>query len=441
MSLKKIRGQLMLKKILLTVFMITLFSWGNAYPSGNPGDYIQVGDGYLGTAATLNKADVVASNNDLPTGAAIIAWGGGGGGTGYWTQDGSDIYYTTGNVSIGTNTATQLFHTYVAAAGIYNLIESGGAYYAGLILENTSNTAYIQNTGAGVFNIVTGGAERLTIASGGNVGIGAIVAGTKLEVDGVITATDGTSTNWNTAYTDRLKWDGGADSLVSATAITSLGLDGTASGTTSGAYLVGVFDEFTFSSSSTVQEVLADLDYAISTPTEVSDVRMGRARFNSTTGVTVPFSLPALGNADYDVVISNYTQAVNVGEISIESKTVNGFVLKNSGSDDTHFFEYFAIPYAFKGETMQEGTDTFNSTTGVSVAMAPNQADTDYSVIIAVPAQTDIEDIGVVSIETKAIGSFVVKNSGDDTVTDFKWMVIPYTVAADTDQQGTDNLK
>jgi hypothetical protein len=36
------------------------------------------------------------------------------------------------------------------------------------------------------------------------------------------------STNWNTAYTDRLKWDGGATGLVAATGLTSLG------GTTAG---------------------------------------------------------------------------------------------------------------------------------------------------------------------------------------------------------------
>ena len=33
------------------------------------------------------------------------------------------------------------------------------------------------------------------------------------------------ATNWNTAYTDRLKWDGGATGLVAATGRTSLGLD------------------------------------------------------------------------------------------------------------------------------------------------------------------------------------------------------------------------
>jgi len=41
---------------------------------------------------------------------------------------------------------------------------------------------------------------------------------------GVITAAGGNSGNWNTAYTDRLKWDGGATGLTAATGRTSLGL-------------------------------------------------------------------------------------------------------------------------------------------------------------------------------------------------------------------------
>lgn len=41
---------------------------------------------------------------------------------------------------------------------------------------------------------------------------------------GVVTATGGNSGNWNTAYTDRLKWDGGTTGLTAGTARTSLGL-------------------------------------------------------------------------------------------------------------------------------------------------------------------------------------------------------------------------
>lgn len=81
---------------------------------------------------------------------------------------------------------------------------------------------------------------------------------------GSTSAVTDNSSNWNTAYTDRLKWDGGATDLVAATGRASLGLAGTGGATTSGAYYIGVYDEFANSDSTTVQGVLNDLDSFVS---------------------------------------------------------------------------------------------------------------------------------------------------------------------------------
>jgi hypothetical protein len=54
--------------------------------------------------------------------------------------------------------------------------------------------------------------------------------------------TTSSQTNWDTAYTDRLKWDGGATGLVASTGRTSLGLGGAAVlnvGTTAGTVAAG----------------------------------------------------------------------------------------------------------------------------------------------------------------------------------------------------------
>jgi hypothetical protein len=57
-------------------------------------------------------------------------------------------------------------------------------------------------------------------------GIQATLGGTGLVLStaGIITYITDNSTNWNTAFTDRNKWDGGATGLVAATGRTSLGL-------------------------------------------------------------------------------------------------------------------------------------------------------------------------------------------------------------------------
>jgi hypothetical protein len=71
---------------------------------------------------------------------------------------------------------------------------------------------------------IDGDAEGIYVTASGNVGIGTNSPSTILQANGVITATGGNSTNWNSAYIDRLKWDGGATGLVSSTARTSLGI-------------------------------------------------------------------------------------------------------------------------------------------------------------------------------------------------------------------------
>lgn len=76
------------------------------------------------------------------------------------------------------------------------------------------------------------------------------------------------------------------------------------------------------------------------TDTVVSNIYSGGGTFNSTTGVTISIG-EVLGGTGYSVaIIPTTADPINVGEISVESKTSTQFVVKNSGSDTTSTFDW-----------------------------------------------------------------------------------------------------
>ena len=74
------------------------------------------------------------------------------------------------------------------------------------------------------FNIISNDYSRIFVHYNGYVGIDTIAPATALDVNGVVTATGGTSSSWNTAYIQRRQWNGDSTNLVAATGRTSLGL-------------------------------------------------------------------------------------------------------------------------------------------------------------------------------------------------------------------------
>jgi len=79
----------------------------------------------------------------------------------------------------------------------------------------------------------------------------------------------------------------------------------------------------------------------------------------------------------------------------------------------------FANVFA-KLTNFQRGTGTFGGPNGTTVAIN-DVGTTDYQVVIQPLSQSGF--IGEISVESKAANSFVVKNSGSDTTTQFDWIL------------------
>ncbi len=104
------------------------------------------------------------------------------------------VLNTTSNVVFGTVRSGDLFTP---------SLSNSGTGFAGLIIGTVATVAPDDMT----FNIA--GVARMTLQEGGNVGIGTTNPAYKLDVNGVINATGGNSTTWNTAY-----YPGGTDVAV-----------------------------------------------------------------------------------------------------------------------------------------------------------------------------------------------------------------------------------
>jgi len=215
----------------------------------------------IGNAATASAYDVnneVTLGNSLHTKTRLfgaLALGGSSVGTAgqvltsqgpgvdpIWAAAGSGLPTQTGNsgkflTTDGTNASwatvdLSSYLTTASAASTYQPLDADLTSIAGLtgttgLLKKTSantwtldTTAYTTNTG--------------TVTSVGvSVPTGLSVSGTPVTTSGTIAIsltsgysipTTASQTNWDTAYTDRNKWDGGSTGLVAATARTSLGL-------------------------------------------------------------------------------------------------------------------------------------------------------------------------------------------------------------------------
>ncbi len=163
----------------------------------------------------INSSGGVCIAGDCKTAWSQV--GGGGGGSSQWTTSGSSIYYSSGNVGIGTTGPSQKFQV-IGSAGFFNSaagISINGGLSSGIadIYSDYLSGSEPKLHLATFSKKAT--ASGITIDTAGNVGIGITNPTAALDIQGDIKVTG----NINAKYQDVAEWVESSQSLPAGTVV------------------------------------------------------------------------------------------------------------------------------------------------------------------------------------------------------------------------------
>jgi hypothetical protein len=309
----------------------TVTSVGMTVPTG-----LSVSGSPITSSGTL--AITYAAGYSIPTTASQTNWDSAYTQRLQWDGGSTNLVAATGRTSLGGTTVGQNFFTLTNPTAIT------------FPRINANNT--VSALSAPDFRTAIGAGTSSTTGTVTSVGMtvptGLTISGTPITTSGTLALTfaagysiptTASQTNWNTAYSDRLKWDGGATGLVAATGRTSLGA------TTLGGNLFtitnpGAITFPRFNANNTVSALSApDFRTAIGAGTGSGTVTSvsGTAPISVATGTTTPVISISQATTSTNGYLSstnwntfNNKQAALVSGTNI--KTVNGTTLLGSGN-------------------------------------------------------------------------------------------------------------
>jgi len=343
-------------------------------------------------------SDLTFDGSNLTT-TGTVTWSGGGSAESNSAYDNMITGFSDSGSSTITLTLTQ---------------QDGGTLTTSFSVPQGTGDGNVSNTGTPLDNQVAIWTDATTVEGSANM----TFSGT------VLTVTGGTSTEWDTAYTDRFKWNGTSDGLLASTGRTSLG------GTTIGQ------NYFTLTNPGAITFPRQNADNTLSS-LSASDFRtaIGAGTGSGTvTGVTGATPITSTGGTAPEIGINNATgstvgaAAISAGTGISISDSSGVYTITNSapasGSAVTGSGTENYLPKWSGSSSLTNSTIFYDASTPTNLEIQ-NQVDEGSISFRATNASSETQEYFVVHATTELTRFYKGVNFNDDVKLTFGDIAVP----------------